>query len=303
MFNAGHNQNRWPKEKRVWKNQWHPGLVIRTVMCERCNAGGTHPEHEYKLCGDDWAFAKPRPLIVIAKHHFHAIALPVYTHGGNGLKANLDRNEYVQVLSDGIRGRFADDTVRADSSLPPPLLTRYMKPGVQAFRNRDLSYVHIAHPVCIGYDIPVAAIGDLEHRSLRQLQRLYRSLPLEDPETPTSLQMPEVQALSVEGPTALDVWTHPRPWDDIGDGPSNSIDRRGDTTTRRATISTIQLATLRRTRRAASLIAHPARTSIPPGATAGPEWLKVEVQDEEEGNESEGSESTFVQKRRSSLPW
>lgn len=171
MENAGQGQIGWPREETVPERDWKPGMVLRSYVCERCNPvrGGTPFVHE--LRHNCWVYAKPRLVVVVIKCHFFAVVPPVYTHLGRGLRGKPDR-EFVQVR-DHRTATFVDMTQPPHRCPHQPLITAYMD---AAARHIDpLDCVQIVRPICVGYDVPVAKVGNLRDTFKRELQYLYRS--------------------------------------------------------------------------------------------------------------------------------
>jgi hypothetical protein len=60
-----------------------------------------------------WVFTKLRRFLVIELHSRHCIAIPIFSHGGNGLQRQINKEEYV-----GIRDAQISN---------PPLRKAYMR--------------------------------------------------------------------------------------------------------------------------------------------------------------------------------
>ena len=125
------------------------------------NAGKEHVTH-----GDFGpVYSENRILIVVNNRPGdHYLAIPVYSHKGNGLAKKLHRDEYVSI---------ADHRYLANceqQSAHPPLVTGFLKDGVEELLPMSVAYA--SYPVSRKYGLPVAHQGKLDE-STKRLVAMY----------------------------------------------------------------------------------------------------------------------------------
>lgn len=161
------------------KHEFALGTIIRGVIHEQdimntprpapsnaptaiTNAGKEHVTH-----GDFGpVYSENRFLIVVNNRPGdHYLAIPIYSHKGNGLAKNLHREEYVSV---------ADHRYLANcqqQSAHDPLLTEFLKDGIEELL--PMSVAHASYPVSRKYGLPVAHQGRLNDESTKRLVAMY----------------------------------------------------------------------------------------------------------------------------------
>lgn len=161
------------------RHEFVPGTIIRGVVHEQdimntprpapsnaptaiTNAGKEHVTH-----GDFGpVYSENRFLIVVNNRPGdHYLAIPVYSHKGNGLAKKLHRDEYVSV---------ADHRYLANcqqQSAHPPLVTDFLKDGVEELLPMSAAYA--SYPVSRKYGLPVAHQGRLDDDSTKRLVAMY----------------------------------------------------------------------------------------------------------------------------------
>ena len=161
------------------KHEFALGTIIRGVIHEQdimntprpppssaptavTNAGKEHVTH-----GDFGpVYSANRFLIVVNNRPGdHYLAIPVYSHKGNGLAKKNHRDEYVSV---------ADHRYLANceqQSAHPPLVTEFLKDGVGELLPMSVAYA--SYPVSRKYGLPVAHQGKLDEESTRRLVAMY----------------------------------------------------------------------------------------------------------------------------------
>ena len=114
-------------------------------------------------------YSKVRFMIVIALHVNHYIALPLFTHNGNGIsKKSIEAaTEFVSV-HDKRNGRDFQP-LSSHKSLVADLGD--MVKGSQVIDK--MSIVHVTHPVSRSYDLLITKAGKLNRSSTQQLQKLW----------------------------------------------------------------------------------------------------------------------------------
>ena len=108
---------------------------------------------------NDPIYTEIRFMIVVALFYDHYLAIPLYTHGGNGLAHKDNKWEYASI-----------EDYREPRSLREAgivLHTEYLKPDCKHLLPKSVA--HIAYPVSRKYTLPVAPQGHLREDSKRDL--------------------------------------------------------------------------------------------------------------------------------------
>ena len=126
------------------------------------NAGKEHVTH-----GDFGpVYSENRFLIVVNNRPGdHYLAIPVYSHKGNGLAKKLHRDEYVSVADHRHLANCQQQSAHA------PLVTEYLKDGVEELLPMSAAYA--SYPVSRKYGLPVAHQGRLDDESTNRLVAMY----------------------------------------------------------------------------------------------------------------------------------
>ncbi|KAI4222267.1 MAG: hypothetical protein L6R36_006266 [Xanthoria steineri] len=154
--------------KPIHRDQYRPGMIIRAYVHEqdyeaassKSNVTVKSDKHR-SITNYGPIFTKRRPMIVLAKREDHYIAIPIFTHNGNGIHHKKRPDEYVSIKDH----RSNDDS--PPQSKYPHLETQTMAPESEHLRSK--STVHITYALSRRYDLPVTIMGQLTDQSLHQL--------------------------------------------------------------------------------------------------------------------------------------
>ena len=112
---------------------------------------------------NDPIYTEVRFMIVVALFYDHYLAIPLYTHGGNGLANKNNKWEYASI-----------EDYREPRSLQEAgflLHTEYLKPDCKHLLPKSVA--HIAYPVSRKYNLPVAPQGRLREDSKGNLVQIF----------------------------------------------------------------------------------------------------------------------------------
>ena len=112
---------------------------------------------------NDPIYTEVRFMIIIALFYDHYLAIPLYTHGGNGLARKDNKWEYASI-----------EDYREPRSLQEArflLHTEYLKPDCKHLLPNSVA--HIAYPVSRKYILPVAPQGRLTEDSKKALVQVF----------------------------------------------------------------------------------------------------------------------------------
>ncbi|KAL8675125.1 MAG: hypothetical protein Q9168_000496 [Polycauliona sp. 1 TL-2023] len=116
--------------KSLHKDQFRPGMIILAYLHEQdfeatsSKSNITVNQNKHRTPSNfGTIFTKHRRMIIIAKYEDHYIAIPIFTHNGNGLDRKNKPDEYVSVKDH----RVDDDT--PPESKHPSLETQSMVQG------------------------------------------------------------------------------------------------------------------------------------------------------------------------------
>lgn len=112
---------------------------------------------------NDPIYTEVRFMIVVALFYDHYLAVPLYTHGGNGLAHKDNKWEYAS-----IEDYREPRSLREAGTL---LYTEYLKPDCKHLLPKSVA--HIAYPVSRKYNLPVAPQGWLSEESRSSLVNLF----------------------------------------------------------------------------------------------------------------------------------
>lgn len=142
------------------------GMIIRAALHEPLLSGATDLTDKNKgssIYGP--VFSKVRKMIVVALYEDHYIALPVYTHNGNGLQGKTKADEYVSVKD------HRSQTPFTPLSKHLPLVTETVNPGIDPFHPNATA--HLTYPVSRKYNLRVTPEGILDTNSVKKLIALF----------------------------------------------------------------------------------------------------------------------------------
>ena len=134
------------------------------------HSGMSAPRTEHKkgrhITFSNWndpIYTEVRFMIVVALFYDHYLAIPLYTHGGNGLAHKDNKWEYASI-----------EDYREPRSLQEGrvlLHTEYLKPDCKHLLPKSVA--HITYPVSRKYALPVAPQGRLREDSIITLVTLF----------------------------------------------------------------------------------------------------------------------------------
>lgn len=161
------------------KHDFELGTIIRAVVHEEEFAKGPKPTpfapstpiantgRQHVTHGDFGpVYSENRFLIVVNNRpRNHYLAIPVYSHKGNGLARKVHRDEYISVADH----RHLEHCVQ--QSAHAPLVTEYLKDGVEELLPTSVAYA--SYPVSRKYGLPVQHQGRLDEESTKRLVAAY----------------------------------------------------------------------------------------------------------------------------------
>ena len=163
------------KGVKIPKEKYHPGMLIRAAMHEPdLNQGGaassnittTTVADAYRT---DSKFGpihtKVRKAIIIALYQDHYLAVPLFTHNGNGLLHKVKPEEFISVRDHRHHGNFKTQSKHG------VLATEHLNAGVKPLHEK--STAHITYPISRKYDLPVVHEGHLATEATHHLVKLF----------------------------------------------------------------------------------------------------------------------------------
>ena len=161
------------------KQEFTLGTIIRATIHEQnfmdtpqsrpfaISTGITNVGREHVTHGAFGAvYSENRFLIVVNNRpEDHYLAIPVYSHKGNGLANKIHRDEYVSVADHRYIANCQQQSAHA------PLVTEFLKDGVEELFPRSVAYA--SYPVSRKYGLPVAHQGNLDDESTKRLISMY----------------------------------------------------------------------------------------------------------------------------------
>ena len=112
---------------------------------------------------NDPIYTEVRFMIVVALFYDHYLAIPLYTHGGNGLAHKNNKWEYAS-----IQDHREPRSLQEAGTL---LHTEYLKPDCKHLLPQSVA--HVAYPVSRKYSLPVAPQGHLAAESTVCLVKIF----------------------------------------------------------------------------------------------------------------------------------
>ena len=112
---------------------------------------------------NDPIYTEVRFMIVVALFYDHYLAIPLYTHGGNGLAHKDNKWEYASIQD------YREPRSLREAGIL--LHTEYLKPDCKHLLPKSVA--HIAYPVSRKYTLPVAPQGHLRKDSVIHLVQLF----------------------------------------------------------------------------------------------------------------------------------
>ena len=112
---------------------------------------------------NDPIYTEVRFMIVVALFYDHYLAIPLYTHGGNGLAHKDNKWEYASIQD------YREPQSHQEAGFL--LHTEYLKPDCKHLLPKSVA--HIAYPVSRKYALPVAPQGHLTAESTARLAEAF----------------------------------------------------------------------------------------------------------------------------------
>ncbi|KAI4233220.1 MAG: hypothetical protein L6R40_007143 [Gallowayella cf. fulva] len=168
------------KGSKFPKNFFRAGMVFRAVLHDQdFMATSSHSQvtvadkhRTESIYGP--IYTKIRHMIVLALYEDHYIAIPLFTHNGNGLEKKIKKDEFVSVRD------FRDMNPISPLSSHRPLQIVAVNPGVEPFDPK--STAHITYPLARKYDLAIIPEGSIHHDSLKLLIHLFNQAAPKQPE-------------------------------------------------------------------------------------------------------------------------
>ncbi|KAL8956084.1 MAG: hypothetical protein Q9193_006288 [Seirophora villosa] len=153
------------------KSDFRPGLIIRGYLHEQdyiaTSTGVNLTIADYNRTESRFGTicSKVRKMIVLAMYEDHYLAVPLFTHNGNGLQYKTRPREFVS-----IRDHRAKEHPPAQND-HPPLETEFIHKGIERFD--PLSAAHVTYVLPRRYELSVVMEGRLKVGSLNTLIDLF----------------------------------------------------------------------------------------------------------------------------------
>lgn len=163
---------------KLSKHDFKVGTILRAALHEEDfngTSGAADVTVASKFVSKSFAgpvFTKIRVMIVVACHRNHYIAVPLFTHNGNGLsrKHPAEKTEYVSVKDHRFKGQLTPQSAHGF------LETEFLRPGI--YMINPLSAAHITYALPRKHDLPIIIQGFLNKESATNLVQLYTELAL-----------------------------------------------------------------------------------------------------------------------------
>ena len=159
--------------QKLPKDLFRPGMIIRGVVHEQDfhnTADGSVMTIADKYTTESkfgLIHSKYRKMIVVALFENHYLAIPLYTHNGNGVSRKSRPDEYISVRDHRSRELFTKQTEHGE------LITEEINAGIYLFDPNSLA--HITHPVARKYNLPLVVEGYLKENSAKRLWTLFNT--------------------------------------------------------------------------------------------------------------------------------
>ena len=112
-------------------------------------------------------YTKTRKIIVLATLQNNYIAVPLYTHHGQGLEGKAKPEDFVSVRDHRTPGSSTP------LSAHHPLVTEHLNDGTEPFHVKAAG--HVTYPVSRKHTLAVLQEGRLEQESVQRLSLLFRN--------------------------------------------------------------------------------------------------------------------------------
>ncbi|KAI9709418.1 MAG: hypothetical protein M1812_007695 [Candelaria pacifica] len=169
----------WAAENEILtiipKSEYRIGLIFRAPHHEQhWNPRGSQvgDKGRTESCAGPIC-TKTRKMIVVAMYSDHYVAIPLYTHNGNGLTRKENADDYVSVFDH----RYAADPLALQRLKPlsnrKALVTGIMYPQTRLIDEQ--STAHFTYPVSRSYSLPINPEGQMSILSAFELVDLCSS--------------------------------------------------------------------------------------------------------------------------------
>ncbi|KAL9013343.1 MAG: hypothetical protein Q9173_001968 [Seirophora scorigena] len=153
------------------KSDFRPGLIIRGYLHEQdyiaTSTGVNLTIADYSRTESRFGTicSKARKMIVLAMYEDHYLAVPLFTHNGNGLQYKNRPREFVSIRDHRARSRPPPQNDH------PPLETEFIYRGIDPFD--PMSAAHVTYVLPRRYELSVIMEGRLIAGSLNTLIDLF----------------------------------------------------------------------------------------------------------------------------------
>ena len=157
--------------QKLSKELFEPGMIIRAL----CHEQDFHvsADRSVMTIADKYTteskfgliHSKYRKMIVLALYETHYLAIPLYTHNGNGVAHKSKPDEYISVRDHRSSQDFVNQTANGQ------LVTREINDGIHPLDPKSLA--HVTYPLARKYSLPLIVEGYLKDESTKRLWKLF----------------------------------------------------------------------------------------------------------------------------------
>ncbi|KAI4180520.1 MAG: hypothetical protein LQ346_006970 [Caloplaca aetnensis] len=154
------------------KSDFRPGMIVRGYLHEQdyiatsTGSNLTIKDHNRTDSRYGPICTKARKMIILVMFEDHYLAVPLFTHNGNGLAYKTKPMEFVSIRDHRVVGNHPPP--QSDN---PPLETEFINRGIEQFDPK--SAAHITYVLPRRYELPVVMEGRLTLASLNGLIDLF----------------------------------------------------------------------------------------------------------------------------------
>ena len=157
--------------QKLSKDLFKPGMIIR-ALCHEQDFHVTTDRSVMTVADKhttDSKFgpihSKYRKMIILALYETHYLAIPLYTHNGNGVTHKTKPDEYISVRDHRSQECFVKQTKHVE------LVTEEINGGIHSYDPKSLA--HITYPLARKYSLPVVVEGSVRNESVKRLWTLF----------------------------------------------------------------------------------------------------------------------------------
>ncbi|KAL8697884.1 MAG: hypothetical protein Q9201_006870 [Fulgogasparrea decipioides] len=153
------------------KGEYRPGMIIRGMLHEQdfiaasTSSNITVTDRSHHNTEHGRICTKWRKMIVLAMFEDHYLAIPLFTHNGNGLEHKTKREEFISIKD------HRDRHNHPAQSRNGWLVTETINDGIDLFHVK--STAHVTYALSRRYDLPVVKEGYLTRDSTNHLIALF----------------------------------------------------------------------------------------------------------------------------------